>query len=82
MKPVIHFEDVFITPVEKTTQKYDSKTKKHTNLKTPIEKKGKTIQIGDCYDLFEFVRKLDYHSDAIDSWEDYIEVNFKLKATY
>jgi hypothetical protein len=28
------------------------------------------------------VRKLDHHVDMIDNYEDYIEVNFKLKANY
>ena len=82
MKPCISFDDVSLTPVDKTTQRYDHKKKKHIDLKKPVIKRGKTLQIGDCYDLFEFVRKLDYHSDMIHSYEDYIEVNFKLKADY
>ena len=48
----------------------------------PIIKKGKTINIGDVNDLFELVRQLNHHVDDIESWEDYIEVSFKLKATY
>ena len=82
MKPTIHFEDVVLTKVDKTTSRYDHKKKKHIDLKKPVRKRGKTLQIGDCYDLFEFVRKLDHHVDMIDSYEDYIEVNFKLKANY
>ena len=82
MRPSINFDDVTLTPVNKTTHRYDSKRKKHVDLKKPIIKKGKTLQVGDCYDLFEFVRKLDHHIDMIDTYEDYIEVNFKLKAMY
>ena len=82
MKPAIHFEDVVLTKVDKTTSRYDHKKKKHIDLKNPIIKKGKSIDIGDCYDLFEFVIKLDYHSDMIDYYDDYIEVNLKLKASY
>ena len=82
MKPCISFDDVSLTPVDKTSYRYDQKRKKDVKLKKPVIKRGKTLQIGDCYDLFEFVRKLDHHVDMIDSYEDYIEVNFKLKANY
>ena len=82
MRPMIHFDDISITPVDRTRSRYNSKKKKHIDLKKPVIKKGKTLQIGDCYDLFEFVRKLDHHVDMIDSYDDYIEVNFKLKASY
>ena len=82
MKPCISFDDVVLTPVEKKTSRYDNKKNKSIDLKKPIIKKGKSLEIGNCYDLFDFVRKLDHHSDMIDSFEDYIEVSFKLKAMY
>ena len=82
MRPFISYDDVNITPVSYQSQKYDSKKQKTTELKQPIIKKGKTINIGDVNDLFELVRQLNHHVDDIESWEDYIEVSFKLKATY
>ena len=82
MKPVIHFEDVVLTKVNMTTSRYDHKKKKRIDLKKPTIKKEKSIEVGSCYDLFEFVRKLDYHTDMIDNYDDYIEVNLKLKASY
>ncbi len=82
MRPMIHFDDVTVTPVDRTTSRYNNKKKKHIDLKKPIIKKGKTLQVGNCYDLFDLVRKLDHHIDMIDGYEDYIDVSFKLKATY
>mgnify|MGYP003108459632 FL=1 len=82
MRPCISFDDVNITPVDKTTQRWDQKKKKYIDLKKPVVKKGKTLNIGDCYDLFELVRKLDHHIDLINGHDDYIDVNFKLRAMY
>ena len=82
MRPSIHFDDVNITPVSKETRRYNSKKGKYVDLKKPIIKLGKTLDLGNCYDLFDLVRKLDHHIDMIDSGEDYIEVNFKLNAMY
>ena len=45
MKPTIHFEDVVLTKVDKTTSRYDHKSKKHIDLKNPIIKKGKSIDV-------------------------------------
>ena len=82
MKPCISFDDVSLTPVDKTSYRYDQKRKKDVKLKKPVIKKSKSIHIGDCHDLFELIRQLDFHTEKIDKWEDYIEVNFKLKANY
>tara|TARA_R100001591_G_scaffold265_1_gene578 strand:- start:740 stop:988 length:249 start_codon:yes stop_codon:yes gene_type:complete len=82
MRPSISFDDIAIIPVEKESSKYNSKTKKHVDLKKPIIKKGKKIEIGDCFDLFDLVKKLDYHIEDIPSYDGYLEVNFKLKAYY
>tara|TARA_R100000773_G_scaffold3875_1_gene4504 strand:+ start:712 stop:960 length:249 start_codon:yes stop_codon:yes gene_type:complete len=82
MKPCISFDDVSLTPVDKTSYRYDQKRKKDVKLKKPVIKKSKSIHIGDCHDLFELIRQLDFHTEKIDKWEDYIEVNFKLRAIY
>jgi len=82
MRPIIHFEDVKITHVEKTTSKYNSKKKKHIDLKIPTIKKGKTLDLGNCFDLMELVHKLNHHIDNIDSYNDYLDINFKLTAHY
>lgn len=82
MKPCISFDDVSLTPVDKTSYRYDQKRKKDVKLKKPVIKKSKSIHIGDCHDLFELIRQLDFHTEKIDKWEDYIEVNFKLRAMY
>ena len=82
MKPCISFDDVSLTPVDKTSYRYDQKRKKDVILKKPVIKKSKSIHIGDCHDLFELIRQLDFHTEKIDKWEDYIEVNFKLRAMY
>ena len=82
MKPCISFDDVSLTPVDRTSYRYDQKRKKDVKLKKPVIKKGKSIHIGDCHDLFELIRQLDFHTEKIDKWEDYIEVNFKLRAMY
>ena len=71
-----------MTPVDKTSYRYDQKRKKDVKLKKPVIKKSKSIHIGDCHDLFELIRQLDFHTEKIDKWEDYIEVNFKLRAMY
>ena len=38
MRPIINFDDVTLTPVDRTTSRYDSKKKKHVDLKKPVIK--------------------------------------------
>ena len=61
MKPCISFDDVSLTPVDKTSYRYDQKRKKDVKLKKPVIKKSKSIHIGDCHDLFELISFLDNH---------------------
>ena len=82
MRPSISFDDITLRLITKSTRKYDTKKDKYVERKNPIITKGKTLQVGDCWDLFDFVRKLDHHTDMIDSSDDYIEVKFKFKTMY
>ena len=71
MKPCISFDDVSLTPVDKTSYRYDQKRKKDVKLKKPVIKKSKSIHIGNCHDLFELIRQLDFHTEKI--VEDFLE---------
>ena len=56
MRPCINFDDVTLTPVDKTTQKYDSKRKKYVDLKKSTKNKFNELikqRLGNKYNKNE-----------------------------
>lgn len=81
MKPSYYFSDLEITPVEKQTTRYDSKTKKSIELKNPKLTRGKTIKINSCTDLFDLVEEIKYHSKEID-YQGHLEIKVNVEEMF
>tara|TARA_R100000781_G_scaffold104155_1_gene67847 strand:- start:289 stop:534 length:246 start_codon:yes stop_codon:yes gene_type:complete len=81
MKPSYYFNDLEITPVEKITQRYDSKKEKHFDLKKPKITRGKTIKVNQCHDLFDLVEEIKYHSKEADH-NTYLEIKVNVEEMF
>ena len=83
MKPMIHFENASLTPVDVTETRYDNKKSTHVKLKKPIIKKKTKIELGNIYDLFELINEINHNINKIDfDGESYLDLNVKIKANY
>ena len=82
MRPIIHFEDVKITHVEKTTSKYNSKKKKHIDYKKPKITTKILHEEDSCYDLGELYEIIKFHTDKQGQYGNEIKVSFDTGIEY